>query len=121
MLILRAGSSAPALRAARWRTGRGASRPLLLRRAAHCRKKLVPTLIVHRSAHQDVRRKNALLVVIDLVPVVRDADHGAVEVEAAVDALRPAEGDEVGDHVGLGARADRTRGDARVTTQLDRG
>ena len=55
------------------------------------------------------------------VPVVGGVDDGAIEVEAAVDALRAAERDQVGDEVGLGAGAHRARGDARVRPILNDG
>src|SRR5438874_3602942 len=86
--------------------------------AADVGQQLVRRLIVDAAADQDVDRLNALPVV-RAVPVVGQVDQRAIDIHAAVDALCARERDQVGQNVGLGAGAHRTRSNARVTANLE--
>src|SRR6266511_2889425 len=64
------------------------------RGAIQRRGKPVRLRIVRVRAHKNIRRLD-VAAVIGPVPVVGDVDDGAVEIQAAVDAFRAAERDEV--------------------------
>ena len=92
------------LRADPGRHRRGAaSDRLTLLPARNEREQFVGALVRDVPAHQDVGRQH-LLAVVGAVPFGVARNDGAVEVDAAVDALGTAERDEVGDDVGLPLR-----------------
>src|SRR5258708_904177 len=91
---------------------------LLVGGGANLRKQLVGGLVVDRYPHQDVGRKH-IFSVERSVPIIGSCDHGAVEIQAAVQALGAVEGDEIGHDVASGTRADRTRSDAGVASDLE--
>src|SRR5437762_6184353 len=88
------------------------------RSAIQCRGEPVGLRIVRARANEDIRWLG-VAAVIGPVPVIGDMDHGAIEIQAAVNALGAGEGDEVRGHIGVCACAYRARGDAGITTDLD--
>src|SRR6266550_4531132 len=79
----------------------------------------VGLLVVDRFPDQDIRRVHSAPVIKPIPRVGRRSD-GAVEIQAAVNALGTAKRDEVRDQIRLSAGADWPGGDGNVSAKLER-